>query len=159
MRNRNDHLSVFFTLPQVYGTRAGEMSLYVIYDEPLKMLCDAPSAYEAEPDIPSFISQIPTTWDDTKVLDGVFGEFIIKARKTGNTWFIAGLNGEQSRTIQLDLSWLQNDAYVGEILRDGANAHRIGIDYVIEQINISKNSSPEITIPAGGGFIMRIEGK
>lgn len=159
MRNRNDKAEIFFTLPQVYGTRAGEMALYVIYDEPLKMLCDAPSAYEKEPEIPQFISKIPTIWDNTIVLDGAFNEYIVKARKSGNTWYISGLNGKESRTYTLDLSFLEPGTYQAEILKDGVNAARIGTDYELEQLEVDKKSLLDIKMVSGGGFTIRIETK
>ena len=61
MRNLQSGHNLRFTLPVVHGTRSNEMSLYVLYNEPLKMLCDAPSVYEREPEITRFISKIPTT--------------------------------------------------------------------------------------------------
>jgi len=60
MRNVQIGHNLRFTLPVVHGTRSGEMALFVLYNEPLKMLCDAPSVYEREPEITQFISKIPT---------------------------------------------------------------------------------------------------
>lgn len=157
MRNRIDKAEVFFTLPQVYGTRSGEMSLYVIYDEPLKMICDAPSSYEKEPDVIQFISKIPTTWDQTMVLDGNFTGYIIKARKKGNSWYAAGLNGESQRTYALNPSFLDEGTYKATILKDGKNSGRIGTDYLIETKNIDKNTVLEFKMEKGGGFVVLFE--
>jgi alpha-glucosidase len=157
MRNRIDKAEVFFTLPQVYGTRSGEMSLYVIYDEPLKMICDAPAAYEKEPDVIQFISKIPTTWDQTMVLDGNFTEYIIKARKKKNSWYVAGLNGESQRRYTLNPSFLEEGIYKAIILKDGKNSNRIGTDYMIETKNMNKNTVLEFKMEKGGGFIVLFE--
>jgi alpha-glucosidase len=105
MRNLQSGHNLRFTLPSVHGTRCSEMAMFVIYNEPLKMLCDAPSVYEREPEITGFISKIPTVWDDTKVLEAKFGEYIVEARQTGKNWYVAGMNGEHAREVTIDFSF------------------------------------------------------
>ncbi len=157
MRNRIDKFARFSLLPITEGTRSGEMALYVIYDEPLVMVCDAPSVYEREPDIPRFISGIPTSWDQTKVLEGQFGEYIVKARRKGTTWYVAGLNGVVPRVVIPDLSFLGEGVHHAEILRDGINAFRVGTDYKIEPLDVNANTVLPVKMEKGGGFILRIE--
>jgi alpha-glucosidase len=157
MRNRIDQYARFYTLPVVQGTRSGEMALFVIYDEPLKMLCDAPSVYREEPDITRFIAEIPTVWDETMVLDAAFGEFVVKARKKEDIWYIAGLNGMKPLEYHLDLSFLGSGKYKAVLLKDGANSHRIGTDYLLETITIEPQSALPLRMQKGGGFIIKIE--
>jgi len=145
-----------FTLPEVHGTRANEMALYVLYNEPLKMLCDAPSVYEGEPEVTGFIAKIPTVWDETKVLEAKFGEYIVTARKTGNTWYVAGITDETSREINIDLSFLDEGNYTAEILRDGANSEHVGIDYKLEKKQLSGSSKLIIQMSTAGGFVMSL---
>lgn len=157
MRNVQSGHKLRMTLPEVHGTRCSEMAMYVIYNEPLKMLCDAPSVYEREPEITSFISKIPTVWDDTKVLEAMFGEYLIMARKTGENWYLAGMNGEHAKTVKLDFSFLEPGKYKAEILKDGPNSNRIGTDYVWDFTEISEKSTQEISMSDGGGFVIFIE--
>ncbi len=145
-----------FTLPEVHGTRANEMALFVLYNEPLKMLCDAPSVYEREPEVTGFIAKIPTVWDDTKVLEAKFGEYIVTARKTGNTWYVAGITDETSREINIDLSFLGEGTFTAEIIRDGANSAHVGIDYKMEKKQIRKDSKLVIPMAGAGGFVLSI---
>lgn len=159
MRNLQSGHNLRFTLPVVHGTRCNELSLFVLYNEPLKMLCDAPSVYEKEPEITRFISQIPTTWDDTNVLDAKFGEYLVTARKTGSDWYVAGLTDDNERTINIDFSFLDDKKYRATIVRDGANADRIGTDYLIENKEVDKNSILPLTMVKGGGLVMRIQTK
>jgi alpha-glucosidase len=157
MRNVQSGHKLRMTLPEVHGTRSSEIALYVIYNEPLKMLCDAPSVYDREPEITRFISKIPTTWDDTKILQAEFGSYVVSARKTGKNWYLAGMNGEQAKNVMLDFSFLEPGKYKAKILKDGPNADRIGIDYVWDHAEISEKSGLEISMPNGGGFVIFIE--
>jgi len=156
MRNVQSGHVLRMTMPEVHGTRCNEMALFVLYNEPLKMLCDAPSVYEREPEITSFISQIPTIWDETKVLEAKFGEYLIEARKTGNSWYVAGMTGEQAKAITIDFSFLGEGNYNAQILEDGPNADRIGTDYLFENASINKDSKFAINMAHGGGFIMKV---
>ena len=156
MRNVQSGHVLRMTLPEVHGTRCNEMALFVLYNEPLKMLCDAPSVYEREPEITSFISKIPTVWDETKVLEAKFGEYLIEARKTGNSWYVAGMTGQQAKAITIDFSFLGEGNYNAQILEDGPNADRIGTDYLFENASINKDSKFAINMAQGGGFIMKV---
>jgi alpha-glucosidase len=157
MRNVQSGHKLRMTLPEVHGTRSGEMALFVIYNEPLKMLCDAPSVYEREPKITEFISKIPTVWDDTKVLQANFGENIVVARRTGDVWYVAGLTGNYKINKLVDFSFLDNKNYKAKLLKDGPNASRIGTDYLFETLDISNKSSISIEMASGGGFVISLE--
>ncbi|NJN25740.1 MAG: glycoside hydrolase family 97 protein [Cyclobacteriaceae bacterium] len=156
MRNVQSGHKLRMTMPEVQGTRSGEMAMFVLYNEPLKMLCDAPSVYEREPEITGFISQIPTTWDDTKVLEASFGKYLIEARQSGETWYVAGMTGEEARHVNLDFSFLGEGTYAAKILKDGPNAARIGTDYLFEAGEISKDSRLDLKMAAGGGFVIHL---
>ncbi len=156
MRNLQSGHNLRFTLPVVHGSRCNEMSLFVLYNEPLKMLCDAPSVYEREPEITRFISKIPTVWDDTKVLEAKFGEYLVEARKTGSNWYIAGITGEKPHEVTLDLSFLGQGTFNVQILRDGPNADRVGTDCLLENKQITNTSKLTLQMVGGGGFIIEI---
>ena len=131
--------------------------MFVIYNEPLKMLCDAPSVNECEPEITGLIFKIPTVWDDTKVIVARFGEYIVEARQTGKTWYIEGMNGEHAREVNLDFSFLGEGSFTAQILKDGPNADRVGTDYLFETIQITKNSKLTLKMVNGGGFVISLK--
>jgi alpha-glucosidase len=120
------------------------------------MLCDAPSVYEREPEITTFISKIPTVWDKTKVLEAKMGQYLIEARQTGNIWYVAGLTGDLSKTTFVDFSFLNDGKYVASILKDGPNSEKIGTDYLFESVTVDKNSVLPIKMVNGGGFVIRV---
>ena len=65
------------------GTRCHQLAMYVVYESPLQMLADSPSNYLREPEAMEFLGPVPTVWDETKVLDGKIGEYVIIARRSG----------------------------------------------------------------------------
>ena len=73
---RNSVRGKFFTdfsNPMSHGTRCHQLGMYIVYYSPMQMLCDAPTAYLAYPDILSFLSEVPVSWDETVVLEGKIG--------------------------------------------------------------------------------------
>lgn len=157
MRNVQTGHNLRFTLPVVHGTRSGEMALFVLYNEPLKMLCDAPSVYEREPEITQFISKIPTVWNDTRVLEAKFGEYLVQAKKTGNDWYVAGLTGDKEREVTVDFSFLGEGSFTAKILKDGPNSDRVGTDYLFETKQVTKDSKLTLKLCSGGGFVILIK--
>jgi alpha-glucosidase len=69
-------------------------------------------------DIPDldFYAQVPTVWDDTKVLGGYPGKFAIIARKTGNDWFVGAISGSEEKEIEISYDFLdENRSYEATI--------------------------------------------
>jgi alpha-glucosidase len=60
-----------------------------------------------EPELEFFVN-VPTVWDDTKVIHGRIGEYAVIARRSGDAWFIGCMNGEQPRTLDIPLVFLEN---------------------------------------------------
>ena len=92
--------------PEVIGTRCHQLAMYVVYDAPLQMLCDSPSAYRKAPDFLRFLCNIPSTWDESRALVSHAGELVAIARRSGDAWFVGLLGGEASRSVDLDLSFI-----------------------------------------------------
>ena len=157
-RNRHaDEMITKNTLPYVISTRSREMAYYVIYNEPLKMLSDATSTYNKDLECFLFINEVPTIWDETKVLDGAIGEYIVSARRSGNTWFVGGITNESPRNYTLDCSFLPPGTYEATIFADGANAHRVATDYKVTKQKINATSSIELKMATEGGFIIKLQ--
>ena len=77
------------------GTRAYQLALYVIFESGLQMLADNPTLYYRNEDCTRFITQVPTTWDETIVLDAKIGEYVIVAKRKGEKWFIGGMTNSK----------------------------------------------------------------
>lgn len=143
--------------PMSQGTRCRQLALYVIFESPLNMLCDTPDNYMRETECTDFITKIPTVWDETRILDAKVGEYIITARRKGDTWYIGGITDRTARDLEIDCSFLNNKSYVGGLLKDGVNAHRIGKDYKYESVRLNKESKLKIHLAPGGGFAIKIQ--
>ena len=144
--------------PMSQGTRCRQLALYMIFDSPLTMLCDTPSNYSREPESTAFIAATPTVWDETRVIDGKMGEYIVTARRSGNEWWIGGITDWNPRDISIDLSFIPGfETSSVEMMTDGVNAHRNGRDF---KRTVTKGSAigdtPTIHLAPGGGFAMRI---
>jgi alpha-glucosidase len=142
--------------PMSIGTRCHQLAMFVVYDSPLQIFSGNISQGFKEPVFMELLGSIPTTWDETKILHGKIGEYIVTARKKGNDWFIAGLNNSKAREILLPLNFLGTGNYMATSCIDGVNAHNYGSDYKISKQQINKNSSVTIKMAPGGGFAIRI---
>ncbi len=154
MRNATRHdFHPVYNNPMAAGTRARQVATYVVFDNPLVMLCDNPTAYMKEKETTDFITRIPVVWDETRILQGKLGEFIVSARRNGSRWFVGGLTDWTPRTITLNLSFLEDGrTYKARIFKDGVNAHRHATDYKIEEIEVTRKDTLTVRLSPGGGF-------
>ena len=143
--------------PMSQGTRCRQLALYVVFESPFNMLCDAPSNYMREPESTEFIANIPTVWDESIVLDGKMGEYIVTARRAGNVWYVGGITDWTARDIEVDCSFLGDKTYDATLFKDGVNAHRVGRDYKCESFRIKNDSKLKIHLAPGGGFALKIK--
>jgi alpha-glucosidase len=153
--NKND-FRIINDRPMSQGTRCHQLAMFVAYYAPLQMLADAPTAYEQEPDILNFLKAVPTTWDETRPLDGKIGEYLAIARRKGTIWYIGAMTGWTGRSLKTDLSFLGNGTYTLEYFTDGPNAHRIGNDYKKLTRTVTSKDVLDINLASGGGWAARI---
>jgi alpha-glucosidase len=111
-----------YTRPLMLGTRCHMLGMYVVLENALGMACDYPAAYEGENGF-DFIKDVPTTWDETKVLEAKVDEYIVTARRKGNNWYIGSINNATPRDISLSLSFLQNGSYNMKMYSDHPETH------------------------------------
>ncbi len=79
-------------------THAHELALTVLFESGLQHLADRPESYLAQPQqVRDFLSNLPTAWDETRYVSGYPGESVVLARRYGTTWYVAGINGTDSR--------------------------------------------------------------
>ena len=144
--------------PMSQGTRCHQLALYVVLDSPLNMLCDSPTNYLREAECTEFIAAIPTVWDETRILGGRMGEYIVTARRSGDTWYVGGITDWTPRDVEVDLAPLGIGGTVeATIFRDGVNADRKASDYKRETIRIDTAEPLKIHLAPGGGFALKIE--
>ena len=143
--------------PMSQGTRCAQLAMYVVFNAPLQMLSDNPTAYMKEQECTDFITKVPTTFDETVPLDGKVGEYVAVARRKGDSWYVGALSNWDARNVTLDFSFLGAGTYRATIFKDGVNADRDGTDYKKEVANISSGDKLNIQLSPGGGWAARIE--
>ena len=89
-------------------TNAHELALTVLFESGLQHLADSPESFLAQPvEVRQFLGELPTVWDETRLISGYPGESVVLARRHGNTWYVAGLNGrDEAQTLSFDLSFI-----------------------------------------------------
>lgn len=153
MRNSTEgNFRTDFSNPMSCGTRCHQLGMYVVYFSPLQMLCDAPTAYQAYPDILNFLSRVPVSWDETVSLAGRAGEYVVVARRKGAIWYLGALNNWDEREIAIDLSFLGEGRFDAHLFLDGVNADRMAEDYRYEQREVEGGGSLKLTLKKGGGM-------
>lgn len=142
---------------QVHGTRTHQLAMYVVYYSPLQMVPDYPEAYEAAPDEFAFIKEIPTVWDDTKVLAGHPGDFIVMARRKGIRWYMGSMTDENPRKISVPLDFLdQGTKYTATIYLDALDAHKNPEHIFVNKLDVSSSTVLSVVMVGGGGHAVSI---
>lgn len=142
-------------LPMTLGTRCGDMALYLIIDSPFSMLADSPDEYRKYPDLLKYLAQVPTVWDETKALKARYGEYLVVARRSGDVWYVGGINDWNSRTHTIDLSFLpQGVEYEAELFCDTPHSNTDANVYKREEKRVTSAHKLNIKTEQGGGFVM-----
>lgn len=141
--------------PMSKGTRCHQLAQYVVFEVPIQMLSDSPSAYLREQECTNFITSVPTTFDETVPLAGAVGEFVAVARRKGSTWFVGAMSNWDGRDLDLKLAFLGPGRYEAEIFRDGVNANREATDYQKVSLMVQADQLLPIHLAKGGGWAAR----
>ena len=147
---RNHRISHF--RPMGLGTRCHEIAKYVIYESALQMYCESPSRYLQEHESIEFMTSIPTVWDETRPLMAEVGEYVVMARRHGDTWYVGAMTNEDSRDFDLPLGFLGAGSYQATIMRDGANAHNHAEDYRREVQTVDASDRLDLHLAVNGGW-------
>lgn len=142
------------------GTRAYQMALYVVFESGLQMLADNPTMYYRNEACTEFITSVPTTWDETKVLDAKIGQYVVTAKRKGDKWFVGAFtnNAQRLREFEISLDFLKdNQTYHMTSFEDGINAGRQAMDYRKKELNVKRGDTVKIKLARNGGWCARIE--
>jgi len=135
---------------EVMGTRARQLAETVVYPSPLLVLCDSPKNYRGQPGI-EFLRDIPTVWDETVALSGEVGRSIVIARRSGDRWYLAAMNGDDAAQLQAPLKFLGKGKWTVRNFADNADSS----DYqaVVESTSeASAESALTLSLAPDGGF-------
>lgn len=148
--HEKDH-KIWFNLPASVGTRCHQLGMYVVYESPLQMLADSPSNYYREPVCMEFLSQVPVVWDETRVLKASVGEYVVVARRHGDTWYIGGMVGEKGQKFEIDLDFIKGNKTL-TYWEDGVNVDMDANDFARRVQKVKQGDKITITMYDGGGY-------
>lgn len=153
---QKDNFHPIFARPMSQGTRAHQLAMYVVYESPLQMLCDTPTAYEQNPECLEFLADVPTTWDETRVPKAKVADYVMVVRKKGSEWYVGALTDWNLRELSLDLSFLPKGSYTAHIIADGLNSHRIAVDHTHTTREVTADMVLALKLAPGGGWAAKI---
>ena len=142
--------------PMVMGTRAHHLAAYVIYESPFQMVSDWPEKYKNDPSF-EFIKKVPTKWDETKALNGIPGEYVTIARRSGKNWYIGAMTNWTEREYEISLDFLGNGNYTAEIYEDAPDSGKFPKKNNIRKIKVTRNSKLPIKMVSGGGIAINVQ--
>ena len=152
-----DHFEPFWNRPMSQGTRCHQLAMYIIYESPLQMLADSPSNYYREPKTMEFLKDVPSTWDDTKVLEAKVGDYLVIARRKGEKWYIGAMTDWTPREFEIDFSFLAPGLHSIKIWKDGVNADKNASDLKVTSQPIFSSEKIKIKLAPGGGWVGVVE--
>jgi hypothetical protein len=137
---------------RIKTTHAHQLALAAIYYSPIQTLFwyDKPALYRNEPEL-EFWQKIPTTWDETRVIQGTPGEYITTARRKGTAWFVGTITNDDARDLAVSLTFLQKGKkYIATIYSDDASV-ATATHVKVETIPVSSTTTLQVNLLASGG--------
>lgn len=149
---------------QVNTTLAHQLALYVVIYSPLQMACDLPEHYMIDGEIHpafQFIADVGVDWEQSKVIDGEVGDYVVIARQEKGTenWFVGGISDENQRIVNVSFDYLDpGKTYTAKIYRDTEESHynENPQAYQIETMEVTSESNIDVSMASGGGFAISL---
>lgn len=141
----------------IQTTSAHQLALATVYYSPLQYMYwyDKPSDVNDEPEL-EYFDQVPTVWDDTRVLQGEIGKFISVARRTGDDWFVGTITNNDARSLTLSFDFLpEGKVYEASLYDDDPKAPartKVGI----RRMKIDRKTKINLNLVPSGGQAIRL---
>ena len=121
----------------------------MLYESGLQHLADRPESFLAQPqEVQAFLGRLPAVWDETRYVSGYPGESAVLARRSGNTWYVAGINGtDEPQTLATDLRFIGKGKV--QMFADDAAGQW--------QISTSGQLPSQVACQPRGGFLIIID--
>ncbi|WP_390622349.1 glycoside hydrolase family 97 protein [Novipirellula aureliae] len=136
-------------------SRSFQLALGVIFYSPLQYLhwYDQVDQYAGKsfPEL-EFWKEMPTTWDDSKVIDGSIGSYMTVARRKGDSWFVGTIVNE-ARSLDIPLHFLGQGTFTAKIYAEDPKSKK---NVIIESRDVTSGDSLTATMSSGSGHAMWI---
>ena len=146
---------------RVHTTAAKQLALYVTLYSPIQMLADLPENYAGQPEF-QFLKDVPTDWEDTKVINGAIGKYITTVRKDRNSgdWYLGSITNEDPRNLNVQLSFLDPNAkYEAQIYADAPGTDELTNpgEVAVSKKTVTAKDKLVLTLPRSGGTAIRFK--
>ena len=141
--------------PMVMGTRAHQTALFVVFESPFEMVSDYPEAYQGTKEL-TFLSKVPSSWDETRVLNAKVGDYITTARRSGKEWYVGSIAGSHGAELDIPLEFLPAGDFVADIYSDAPDAADHPTHTVLETKKVNRTMRLKAKLVSGGGQAIRI---
>ena len=130
-------------------SHAHELALVVLFESGLQHLADKPESFLAQPkEVQDFLSKLPAVWDETRFVSGYPGESAVIARRSGKTWYVAGINGtDEVKRVKTSLDI--KDIKSGQAFYDSGDKDK---PWDIRMMN-ARVQPDLLTLQPRGGFV------
>jgi alpha-glucosidase len=137
-------------------TSAFELATSVIFLSGVQHYAESPEGMTHVPEyVKYFLRNLPNSWDDVKFINGYPGKLYVVARKSGNRWYVAGINGEgASKSLMLDLPFLKNKK--GQLIISG-NGATDEPSFQSTPVAVAASGQMTVTLKGNDGFVMVFE--
>ncbi|WP_439484356.1 glycoside hydrolase family 97 catalytic domain-containing protein [Cyclobacterium plantarum] len=153
LAGHGDYTPVVFGEGRLDTSWAHQIGTAVIFTSPLLVYGAHPQSILNNPAV-DIIKSIPSTWDETIVLPASeIGELAAFARRKGDSWFLAILNGSKEKSFQLPLDFLGEGIYQAQIGKDTKNPAAIKM----EKAFAKRTDTFPVQMLSGGGFVVHFK--
>jgi alpha-glucosidase len=126
-----------------------------VFESPFMMVSDYPGAYEGTKELP-FLSAVPASWDETRVLNAKVGDYITIARRHGQEWYVGSIAGSHGATLDIPLEFLGSGDYKAETYSDAPDSGVHPTNTAVEQKTVNRATTLKAVLASGGGQAIRI---
>jgi hypothetical protein len=137
------------TGPQRLTTDAFQLATAILFQSPMQMFALTPNNLHDAPAFAiDFMKEVPTTWDETLLIDGYPGKYVVIARRNKNTWYVSGVNAtSEALRLKLDLPMFAGKTV--KVINDDKLKNSLQSNVAI------KTNVLELTVQPKGGFVIR----
>ncbi|SFW38869.1 Glycosyl-hydrolase 97 C-terminal, oligomerisation [Prevotellaceae bacterium HUN156] len=148
-------LNKFYNADNQHGTHRVTSDVYalataVLFQSAVQHFAMAPNNLTDAPAWAiDFMKKVPTTWDEVRFIDGYPGKYILLARRSGDKWYVVGVNAEQQPlkkviTLPMFAKGASLDVYSDDAQLQGS----------LKNVKLNKKQQLTVTIPCNGGLVI-----
>lgn len=137
-----------------YTTDLFEMAAAIVNQASIQCIAVYPNNLSELPEHEiKFLKEVPTTWDETRFIDGYPGKYIVMARRHGNEWYVVGLNGtDKAMELTICLDMLQGKT--ADYYYETPQKNSLWPVSHVKKLNTNKSGKFKVTMLPNGGCIL-----